>query len=72
MDNQLSDCTFKTALYQTSACKTSCVKSFLELAYTKTSVSNNLDVYKYVQLLLFLINYKSKILTKFLKLFKIF
>lgn len=50
MDNQLSDCTFKTAFYPTSSCKTSrCLKSFLEITYSKTSVSNHYDIYKYVK-----------------------
>ncbi|XP_008187329.1 vacuolar protein sorting-associated protein 13C isoform X2 [Acyrthosiphon pisum] len=49
LDNQLSDCTFKTALYQTSVCKTSprYFKPFLELSYSKTPISNHYDVYKY-------------------------
>ncbi|XP_050533946.1 intermembrane lipid transfer protein VPS13A-like [Daktulosphaira vitifoliae] len=50
VDNQLSNCTFKTALYPTPANKISSrsLKPCLEIAYSKTSVSCHYDLYKYI------------------------
>ncbi|XP_050428442.1 intermembrane lipid transfer protein VPS13A-like isoform X2 [Adelges cooleyi] len=49
VDNQLSDCTFKTALYPTPSSKTSSLllRPCVEIGYSKTTVSCHYDVYKY-------------------------